>query len=400
MFVIAGCLVCTGAGAGAAMVLKSPAQVAIETAPPRPNILTAPVVRKVLAQSVVTRGKVTPVQSFDITSSGTPKEAGRSVVTDVMVKAGQKISYGHAMVEISGRPIFLMKGSIPAYRDLMPGAKGRDVKQLQDALAGLGYSLGGDVSGTLGKGTEGAVKRFYRSMGYAPATAEVTVQQPTPSASSPKAESNSDPLKSETVSVFPLAEISFVDAPSIRVGDVKATVGSEPNGVLLSVTSGSLTIDAGVASYEKGLIRPGQDVEIFSEASGKQAKGKVASVSQAPTKPQSGESGQAAETYAVHVKPSTALPSELDGADVRLTIVAASSRDEVLAVPSSAISTGADGKMFVTVRRAQLEHRVAVRVGMTGDGFVQISPVNDLDVISQGDQVVVGIQPSDSSGKS
>ncbi|WP_240981671.1 MULTISPECIES: peptidoglycan-binding protein [unclassified Streptomyces] len=381
------------------MVLKSPAQVAIETAPPRPNILTAPVVRKVLAQSVVTRGKVTPSQSFDITSSGAPKEAGRSVVTDVMVKAGQKISYGHAMVEVSGRPIFLMKGPIPAYRDLMPGAKGRDVKQLQDALAGLGYSLGRDVSGTFGKGTEGATKRFYRSMGYAPATAEVAVQPPTPSASVPKTDGKAEVLGSETVSVFPLAEISFVDAPSVRVGDVKATVGSEPNGVLLSVTTGSLTIDASVAAYEKGLIRPGQDVEILSEASGKQAKGKVSSVAQAPTKPQSGESGQAGETYAVHVKPSAALPSEFNGADVRLTIVAASSRDEVLAVPSSAISAGADGQMFVTVRRAQLEHRVAVRVGMTGDGFVQISPVSDLDVISQGDQVVIGVQPSDSSGK-
>ncbi|MFG2113724.1 hypothetical protein ACGFRB_14005 [Streptomyces sp. NPDC048718] len=158
-------------------------------------------------------------------------------------------------------------------------------------------------------------------------------------------------------------------------------------------------VDAAVAPFEKGLIRPGQNVQILSEESGKQVTGTVISVAKSPTKPQAGESTQSGENYAVKVKPSNSLTSDFYGADVRLTIVSASSQGEVPAVPPSAISAGADGLTAVTVRTGSHERRVAVQVGMTGDGYVQITPEGSAR-ISSGDQVVVGVQPPLGSGRS
>jgi hypothetical protein len=158
-------------------------------------------------------------------------------------------------------------------------------------------------------------------------------------------------------------------------------------------------IDGSVASYEKGLIRPGQNVQVLSEVTGKQATGTVVSVAKSPTKNQTGDAQQSGDNYAVRIKPSEPLSADFNGADVRLTIVAASSQEKVLAVPTSAISAGADGRTTVTVRADDRESRVAVRIGMTGDGYVQIIP-EDSDQIAPGDQVVVGVQAPVASGAS
>lgn len=400
--VVVGCLVCTGAGAGAATLIKSPAQAAAETVAPRPDVLTAPVVRKVLAQSVVTRGKVTASQRVEITAAGSAKDVGRSVVTKVKVKPGQTLKAGQVMVEVSGRPIVLFQGAIPAYRDLTPGMTGEDVSQLQSALAGVGYPSGGDTSGVFGPGTEQAVVRFYRAIGYTPATSEVPQTPPPRNAgdadAAAGATADADQGTTKLVSVVPLAEVAFVNSASARADAVEAKVGDDATGTLLSVTSGALVVNGTVASYEKGLIRPGQSVQILSEATGKQAAGTVISVADSPTKAQDGDAQQSSETYALPIKPAMALSADFNGADVRLTIVAASSQDRVLAVPTSAISAGADGLTSVTVRADNQERRVAVRVGMTGDGYVQITPEKPAR-ISEGEQVVVGVQTPVTAGQ-
>lgn len=423
--VVVGCLVCTVAGAGAATFIRSPAQAAAETVAPRPDVLTAPVVRKVLAQSVVTRGKVTASQRVDITAVGAGKDVGRTVVTKVKVRAGQELRAGQVLVEISGRPVVLLQGAVPAYRDLMPGMTGEDVSQLQRALAGVGYPSGGDVPGVFGPGTGQAVTRFYRAIGYAPAVSEV------PQASAPRTTADARPgadaeagpgadggtvpgagaapgtgagaaAGQETttpVSVVPLAEVAFVSSAPARADTVTAKVGDDASGTLLSVTSGPLVVNGTVASYEKGLVRPGQRVQVLSEVTGEQAAATVVSVADSPTKAQDGDEGQNGETYALRIKSAKKLPADLNGADVRLTIVAASSRDKVLAVPASAISAGADGLTGVTVRTGGREHRVAVRVGMTGDGYVQITPEKPAR-ITEGDLVVVGVRTPAAAGQS
>ncbi|MEU5372833.1 peptidoglycan-binding protein [Streptomyces sp. NPDC005951] len=380
------------------MLIKSPAQVAAETAAPAPDVLTAPVVRKVLAQSVVTRGKVSASQRTEIAMAETPKDVGRAVVTKIEARTGQTPKFGQVLVEVSGRPIFMLQGDLPAYRDLMRGLSGPDVSQLQRALAGVGYSSNGDAPGVFGPGTEQAVIRFYRAIGYSPVTmGSEPPEEPQDGQKPPQGQKAGD-RATQRGSVVPLSEVAFIGSSTARIEAVEAKVGSEAEGTLLSVTSGSLMIDGAVASYEKGLVRVGQSVQILDETTGKQATGTVTAVAKAPTKAEDGEPEHNGDSYAVRIKPAGKLPADFNGAEVRLTIVAASSEGKVLAVPSSAISAGADGLTTVTVRTGKKERRVAVQVGMTGDGYVQVILENS-GSLSLGDRVVVGVQPPGTAGR-
>ena len=72
------------------------------------------------------------------------------------------------VVEVAGRPVFLIAGQLPIYRDLKPGSTGDDVTQLQDVLTRLGYEPG-EHDGLFGPGTKTAVEAWYRAAGYEPA---------------------------------------------------------------------------------------------------------------------------------------------------------------------------------------------------------------------------------------
>ncbi|MFD7169945.1 HlyD family efflux transporter periplasmic adaptor subunit [Streptomyces violascens] len=390
--IIVGCVLCTAAGAGAALLLKSPAQAAAETAAPPADVLTAPVEHRVLSQTVVTRGKVTASQHVDI-SAGTSagKDVARSVVTKVKVSAGQKLAAGRVLVEISGRPLFALPGALPAYRDLSPGMSGEDVTQLQQALTSIGHGVGGDRAGTFGAGTGRAVSAFYKSIGYTPPTTTAAGGKPgePPAGRTKPGEGGATSLPSTLV--VPLSEVVYVKAFPAHVDDVRVKVGDDAGASLLSLSAGTLMVDGSATPQEKGLIRPGQSVRIFSELNGRQVMGKVVSVAKAPAKPKDAQAQQPSENYLVKVAPDQPLSPDLNGEDVQLTVVAASSGTKVLAVPSSAISAGADGLTTVTVRDGKTERRVPVTAGMSGDGFVQITAQNDAR-LTPGEQVVVGVE--------
>lgn len=416
VIVVVGSVVLTGAGVAAASFIKSPAQAAADTRPPPASVLTAAVQEKVLAETVVIRGKVAASQQIDVSGEGAGgKEAGRSIVTKMAVKAGRSVDMGQLLLEVSGRPVFVLRGAVPAYRDLRFGSTGEDVAQLQKALAELGYASDGDPAGTFGTGTERAVERFYEAHGYSPVM-EATDPAPTPttpkegasqagpatgSASSPKAHVEPTPVDPGTPvprPVVPMAEIAYVRAEPAFVEQVSAQVGDEATGDLVSIAAGDLIVDGSVGAEMKGLLKPGQKVSIASETTGSRADGTVESVADKPAKPQKDAERSGADTYPVKVKPSGRLPAALAGEDVRLTITAASSGEKVLAVPASAVSAGADGQTTVLVRRGEQERRVVVDTGMTADGYVQITPV-DRRSLAVDDRVVVGVDEQRTTGE-
>ncbi|OKK10382.1 hypothetical protein AMK33_14295 [Streptomyces sp. CB02400] len=397
---VVACLVCTGAGAGAALLVRSPAQVAADAAPPPRSVLTAPVEQRVISQALITRGRISASRHTDISAGpSADKEVGRSVVTKVRTAPGEKITPGQVVLEISGRPLFVLEGALPAYRDLAPGKRGDDVAQLQKALRESGHPTGSDPSGVFGLGTRGAVTSFYRSIGYEAPTAETPVpltEEPEPGGTALPTAGN-DRVPAPAVTVFPMSEVVFVPSFPAHADEVRAHVGDEATTGLLSVSSGGLTVEGSVTPQQKDLVRPGQEVRIHAELTGRQFTGKVASVSRATVSAKDGDQEAAAENYTVKVTPSEPLPARLNGENVQLTVVAASSEGEVLAVPSSAVSTGADGLTAVTVRKGRTELRVPVTVGMSGDGFVQVTPVEGAR-LEAGARVVVGVQPGTTVG--
>lgn len=168
--VVGGAALMAVGGLLATTLVKSPAQVAAETGPPAQGVLTADVERRVLAQTVVMRGTVVADQSVAVSPQGvrSGEGAGAALVTKLPLKAGDPVTAGRLIAEVSGRPVFTLHGAQPMYRDLKPGSTGDDVAQLQQALRELGHGTGGDAKGVFGAGTKAALTAHYRAIGYAP----------------------------------------------------------------------------------------------------------------------------------------------------------------------------------------------------------------------------------------
>ncbi|MFD3780318.1 peptidoglycan-binding protein [Streptomyces sp. NPDC058612] len=379
-------------------MLKSPAQVAAETAPPPADVLTAAVEKRVLSASLVTRGKVAASQRIEVLSAGlSGGDTIRAVVTKVKVKPGDTVKPGSVLVEVAGRPVLALRGSLPAYRNLTAGAVGQDVVQLQQALTELGYRRGTDPSGTFGPGTQHAVKSLYKAAGY---TAPTSAGTKTDVTGKPGADKLGEPPNSDAPSgatagtsptvVLPASETLFVSDGPVRVESIDAVVGATATEKLMTITAGALGIDGALESYQKDSVRTGQKVDIFADASGGRAIGTVASIGLAPA-PSGKEAGtaEAAQRLQVKITPDKPLPAEFAGQDVRLTINAASSDGAVLVVPTAAVSSQADGRTTLTVvTNGGKQTRIEIRTGMSGDGYVEVTPVSG--ALSPGDRVVLG----------
>ncbi|MEU8544274.1 peptidoglycan-binding protein [Streptomyces sp. NPDC048717] len=385
---------------------------------------------RVLKDSVILRGSVHAEQTVPVAAGGGPD--GAPIVTRLPVRPGQAVKAGQLLMEVSGRPVIALQGSLPMYRDLKPGAQGNDVAQLQESLLRLGYSANGDAKGLFGPQTKVAVSKLYEALGYealpaqqdggitlAKAKEEVTaarrtledlpkeapsVQRTRAAEDLQKAQAQLDDIESKTGPMVLAAEIVYLGGFPGRVESVNARVGAKPAETAMTLSSGRLVVNATLLPHQKGLVQPGQPVQIHSEATGATAAGTVATVSAilqaesadtdgAGSAPAAGELG-----YPLMVRPTTPLPASFAGQDVRLTVEAASTKKKALVVPLSAVSAGADGKTAVTVLLpGGAQQRIPVTTGSSGDGFVEVLPVGGRQV-TEGQSVIVGIRGSTRSG--
>jgi hypothetical protein len=151
----------------AARQIRSPAQVAADTAAPKPSPITAPVVRRTLSTEVIVRGTVRyGAPQAVVLGTSKIKQGGSDVVTRAPVRRA-RLAAGQLAMAVDGRPVFVLPGAIPMHRDLGPGDAGPDVLQLERALRGFGFSPGA-VDGRYDSGTEGAVSSFYLRQGWDP----------------------------------------------------------------------------------------------------------------------------------------------------------------------------------------------------------------------------------------
>ncbi|MFF6808643.1 peptidoglycan-binding protein [Streptomyces sp. NPDC012403] len=175
--VVVAAVALVGAGgwfAGSRM--QSPADAAASHRPPEAGPVTVAVERRSLTASVVAQGSVEfaspqsvslagPVGSPD---SGSGEAGAGDSVAQRITKApaaGAEVKEGDVLMQMSGRPVLVLRGTVPMYRTLGPGASGDDVEQLQRALARLGFDPG-SADGTYGQSDAAAVSRWYESKGY------------------------------------------------------------------------------------------------------------------------------------------------------------------------------------------------------------------------------------------
>jgi hypothetical protein len=150
----------------AAQQIRSPAQVAADTAAPQASPITVPVERRTLSTEVIVRGTVRYGAARPAVLATSKVKQGSDIVTRAPRRRAE-LGPGDPAMAVDGRPVFVMRGAIPMSRDLHLGLQGPDVLQLEQALAALGFSPGA-ADGRYDAGTEAAVTAFYLHHGYDP----------------------------------------------------------------------------------------------------------------------------------------------------------------------------------------------------------------------------------------
>jgi multidrug efflux pump subunit AcrA (membrane-fusion protein) len=400
---VAAALMAAGGLIGASFV-KSPQQIAADTAAPPATATTATVVSRVLTSSVEMRGVVYPATQYDVypaaPSSGSSSAAGGSPATGstgsavyiskLDVAVGDTVRNGRQLAEIDGQPLFALAGPVPAWRDLTPGESGPDVAELQQALARLGYYGDGDTAGYFGSATQYAVYLYYQHLGYtAPSSGGV-----------------------------PAADVVFLPSMPATVVAVNGASGEQPGQPFLELAArGSLALAGELPPAYAGQVKPGLKVSIYDEVTGLHASGTVANLGTATTTAPTGtvvnigtapassgnssssssnsssssSSSSSSQTVFIPltVRPSKRLPSALNGENVLVTVETGQTEGPVLTVPVAAIVTTASGTSFVTVAGADgKQTEVPVTPGISENGYVQVTPAQP-GALAAGDHVVV-----------
>ncbi|WP_416976270.1 peptidoglycan-binding protein [Streptomyces sp. T028] len=457
--IIVTAVVLVGAGGWfAGSRLQSPADAAAAHEPPKAGPVTVAVERRSLTASVVAQGSIEfaspqslalagAVGSSDSGSAASGSEGVAQRVTKAPV-AGKEVKEGDVLMQLSGRPVLVLRGSVPMYRTLSPGTSGDDVKQLQKALTRLGFSAG-SATGQYGQQLASAVSRWYKSKGFEaqePSIADkqqlatleaavTTAQQGLLTAQDTGGGSSASPsngtgsgsgssssgqaaalqLKSAqqqldaantALSTFkagygtkvPAGEVVFLPDLPARMDKVSVKVGDTPSGPIGTVTSSEVVVQAVVQASDAKLLHKGMTAQVET-TDGKKVEGELVALGdevpstdakdgQASAGTSGGGSTDASAPVPVQISlPAGKLTKNASGS-AKVTIKVGASDGEVLTVPIAALHTSASGQATVQVQRDGKVVDVSVKAGLSAEGQVEVTPSGS--ALKAGDQVVIG----------
>jgi hypothetical protein len=357
---LVGLVAAAGLGWWAGASVKSPAEEAARTAAPEPSPILAPVEVRNLSTDVVTRGTGRFGSPRELVVPQSPLKERERVITEVAA-VGQLLNEGATVALLNARPVFLLVGQEPMYRDLGVGMSGQDVAQLEAALDRLGANVG-TVDGVFDDATARGVTAWYRSLGHEPLVyAEETLTDLLPIDTAALAAA----WPSAGV-IVPVDEVQFIDSAPVLVAEVLQPRGHVLEGPLVTVTDSVVTIDSSVPVEEAALLQPGMVVAIDEPDLGVNTTGVIGRV--APNPGTDGVDG-------FHVLFDVVVdgaPSSLVNASVRLTIAVESTGTSVLAVPTAAVTLAATGRSQVEIEGIDGFVAVEVLPGLSAQGFVEL----------------------------
>ncbi|ROQ23475.1 multidrug efflux pump subunit AcrA (membrane-fusion protein) [Streptomyces sp. PanSC19] len=265
---------------------------------------------------------------------------------------GSVVKRDERLYEVDGEAVRLMYGDEPMYRTLKTGDTGRDVRQLEENLAALGYT-GFDVDEEYTAKTAAAVGRWQKS----------------------------HDLK-RTGTVGP-DRIAFAGS-AVRVREAGAGSGTgsgggeriapgdrvAPGSPVLTVTGSERVVSFEVPAAEAGSAKPGTRVRV-TLPDGTRLPGKVSAVGRTA---KAGDDPQD-KTPKIDVTVSFDDPAGAKGVDqspvtVELT---GETRRDVLSVPVNALLALPDGGFGVQVVENGTARDVRVELGMFAQGRVEIT---------------------------
>lgn len=284
--------------------------------------------------------------------------------------AGAVVHRGQPLFGVSGQPVILLYGPVPAYRDFGPGmTPGPDVRELQRNLAALGFGPG-PADGAFGWSTEAAVGRWQRSRGQV------------------------------VTGTLPLGTVAFLPGP-LRVTTTAVAPGSPvaTGATVLSGTSDTPVVSAWLP-VGGPVARPGDPVLVTLPDGSTTVPGTVATVGQVAATPAGGggtgtagttgpagssgapagpvgsgaAGGGSGAAFPVTIAiASPRVPDGLDQAPVQVAITQQRDRD-VLAVPVTAL-LALPGGGYAIEESGPARQVIPVTTGLYDDetGLVEVS---------------------------
>ncbi len=269
---------------------------------------------------------------------------------------GRVIREGGVLYRVDNAvPVFLLYGTVPAWRDLTVGLTGADVAQLNHDLVKLGYATRSELlAAGLGwdyfsAGTVSALEGLQAHLGL-PVTGSL-----------------------------PLGQAVFLPS-ALRVSAVNGSLGSAAAGTVLTGTSTTPVVTINLDAGQQGEVKASDKV-VITLPDGATAPGVVSSVG----KVAKGSGSSATITVEVALSHPKAARG-LDQAPVTVAITTGSVNN-VLVVPVTALMSQPNGRYAVEVTGAGGHHLVAVTPGLFDDaaGLVQVSGAG----LAAGQHVVV-----------
>jgi len=360
---------------------RTPAQRAAEAAAPPPSQITVPVEKRQLRRILQLDCSAHKRLLARWNTEG--QSGGGSLVVTGLPPPGKKIDEGDVAIEISGRPIFVIRGRLPSYRDIPPDAEGPDVKQLQESLRRLGLLRGEHRTGVFDRATRKALADLYRTRGYKTAQSTEPAPDPAPTRRGPDEPRPWDSL------VALRSELLAVSSLPVEVSRRGLSLGKvvKPGDIVLQGGRPELSCTSRDQPGTK--VRVGTRVEIRRK-DGRTEQGRVTAVVAAKPAAEE-ETGRFEGGPEIKVSSRRSLSA---GTDYTGVIVLDESPADSLVVPASALWARSGGVTVVRVLRNGRETEIPVEPGFEVDGAVAVSG----DGLHEGDEVLVADQNAQGTG--
>lgn len=324
-----------GTAAGAVVITRG-GDDARAGGPPAPPA-TATVTRTDLVRSETVDGKLDFANRREVTSpvAGTVTVAARE---------GAAVGRGQALYELDDKPVTLLYGPVPAFREMRPGSRGSDVLQLERNLVALGFADGIYVDPRYDRATEAAVKRWQKSLNRTP-TGRVG-----------------------------RGEVIFQpDRVKVVTADADLADQVAPGDPVLTVASTRPVVRARLEPDDASLTARGTKVEV-TLPSGRKEPGRVTGTVR-PDDPEESEAAEDGITVEVTLSGGRSAGAEEDPRATASVRFVSESRENVLTVPVEAVVAlrGANGGYGLQLVEGGGTRMVSVRTGMTADGRIEVS---------------------------
>jgi peptidoglycan hydrolase-like protein with peptidoglycan-binding domain len=299
------------------------------------------------ATTEIVRQDLVETQSAD----GTLEYAGERTVTSSatgtvtwLPAVGSTVEPGERLFQVDEKDVYLLDGTVPAWRTLAPGLTGEDVRQLERNLRALDYDKDHDISvdRTWDAGTTAAVQRWQEDHGM-----------------------------DETGSIE-LGRVVFLPGTR-RIAARGAAVGGPAAGQapILTTTSTRKIVSVPLETAYAELARVGAKVEV-ELPSGDRVDGRVTSVGKVATLPAGDDVDASDATVEVTIRfTGNERTPGLDRAPVDVEFERSRAKN-VLAVPVTALMARSGGGFAVEVREGGGRRIVPVETGLYTSSYVEI----------------------------